>query len=227
MEREGLDDLIAEQSAYYRAVASQYEAGALEVPGGDELEAALDAFRPTGRILELACGPGTWTPRLLRDAESLTAVDGSAEMLDIARSRIGDDPRVRFVRADIFDWRPAERYDVVFFGFWISHVPLERFAEFWGLVADCLEPDGRVFFADDAYRTDEEQIEGAESDVIRRRVPGGQAFRAIKVPHTAESLQARLRDLGWEISVSATAGPFYWGAGRRRPPSAPAQTSPQ
>jgi hypothetical protein len=29
-------------------------------------------------------------------------------------------------------WRPDRRYDVVFFGFWLSHVPLERFAAFWG-----------------------------------------------------------------------------------------------
>lgn len=209
------DELIAEQSAYYGAVASQYEAGALDLPGADEIDAALDEFRPAGRVLELACGPGTWTGRLLREAESVTAVDGSAEMLEIARRRIGDNPRVEFVQADIFKWRPPARYDDVFFGFWISHVPLDRLAEFWQLVDDCLEPDGRVFFADDAYRTDEELIEGEASEVIRRRVPGGASFRAIKVPHTAESLEARLRDLGWEISVRATAGPFYWGSGRR------------
>src|SRR6266511_3494592 len=29
----------------------------------------------------------------------------------------------RFIRADIFEWVPDRRYDVVFFGFWLSHVP--------------------------------------------------------------------------------------------------------
>ena len=58
--------------------------------------------------------------------------------------------RVRFVEADLFAWRPDRRYDAVFFGFWLSHVPLERFDGFWALVADCLAPGGRVCFVDDA-----------------------------------------------------------------------------
>jgi hypothetical protein len=33
---------------------------------------------------------------------------------------------VRFICADLFAWSPERRYDVVFFGFWLSHVPLER-----------------------------------------------------------------------------------------------------
>jgi len=47
-------------------------------------------------------------------------------------------------------------------------VPLERFAAFWSLVADCLEPGGRVLFADDGRRTPEELIEGEASSTIRR-----------------------------------------------------------
>jgi len=60
----------------------------------------LDGFAPAGDVLELARGPGTWTPRLLRDAATLTAVDAAPEMLAIARKRVGDDDRVRFVVAD-------------------------------------------------------------------------------------------------------------------------------
>jgi trans-aconitate methyltransferase len=81
------------------------------------------AFLPTGDVLELACGPGAWTEKLLRHASGLTAVDGASEMLARARARVGD-ARVRFVQADLFTWTPDRRYDVVFFGFWLSHVPL-------------------------------------------------------------------------------------------------------
>jgi demethylmenaquinone methyltransferase/2-methoxy-6-polyprenyl-1,4-benzoquinol methylase len=49
---------------------------------------------------------------------------------------------------------------VVFIGFWLSHVPLERLESFWSLVADRLQEDGRVFFADDGYRTPGELAEG-------------------------------------------------------------------
>jgi hypothetical protein len=62
---------------------------------------------------------------------------------------------------------------VVFFGFWLSHVPLGLFEPFWSLVADCLEPGGRVFFVDDAARTPDELVEGESSSIIRRVLPSG------------------------------------------------------
>ena len=215
MERGDLDDLLSEQISYYRARAAEYGAGALDLPGGDEIEGALDSFRPTGDVLELACGPGSWTKQLLGHAGSVTAVDASPEMLTIASHQIGHDHRVRFINADLFRWRPDRQYDVVFFGFWLSHVPLERFDAFWSLVADCLAPRGRVFFTDDAYRTRDELIQGESSSTIRRRLEDGTSFHAVKVPHTASGLEQRLTELGWQIEVRQTSGPFYWGSGSR------------
>jgi len=214
--RDELDPLLDEQIAYYSARAPEYHEGVIPgAIGGGEIEAALDVFRPAGDVLELACGPGTWTPQLLRHADTLTAVDASAEMLAIAASVAGD--RVRFVHADLFAWRPDRRYDVVFFGFWLSHVPLERFERFWSLVADCLASGGRVFFADDGYRTPDELIEGESSSTILRRTGDGTAYRAVKVPHEPDELERRLAELGWSIAVTRTSGPFYRGAGTRAP----------
>lgn len=207
-----LAQLLDEQAAYYRAIAPEYEDHALPFEGGDEVSAALDAFGPTGSVLELACGPGTWTGQLLRHATEITAVDASQEMLAIARARHSSD-RVRYVQANIFDWQPDRRYDVVFFGFWLSHVPLDLFEPFWSLVADCLHPAGRVFFVDDAYRTPDELVEGESSSIIRRRVNDGTGYRAVKVPHPPAELEQRLARTGWRISVTTTSGPFYWGAG--------------
>src|SRR5687768_9985012 len=133
-------------------------------------------------------------------------------MLARAKARVGCD-RVRFIQADLFEWEPDRRYDLVFFGFWLSHVPLDRFAAFWSLVARCLEPTGRVLFVDDAHRSPDELIEGAAASTIRRRLRDGTAFRAIKVPHRPAELERRLAGLGWRVRVTPTAGPFYWGAG--------------
>lgn len=207
-----LDRLLHEQVGYYRAVAHEYEDHALPLPGGDELTAALDDFRPSGEVLELACGTGLWTERLLRHATRVTAVDASPEMLAVASNRITSD-RVRFLRADIFTWRPDHRYDVVFFGSWLSHVPLERFESFWALVADCLKPGGGVFFVDDGYRTPDELIEGASSSTIGRQLNDGTAHRAVKVPHEPADLERRLARIGWQVRVAPTRGPFFWGAG--------------
>jgi demethylmenaquinone methyltransferase/2-methoxy-6-polyprenyl-1,4-benzoquinol methylase len=207
--------LLDEQVRYYRAVAAEYEDHALPFAGGCELAEALDAFRPTGSVLEFACGPGTWTTQLLRHAADVTAVDASSEMLAIASARTGNE-RVRFVSADLFHWRPDRRYDVVFFGFWLSHVPPDRFASFWSLVADCLKPDGRVFFVDDGYRTADELIQGERSSIIQRRLTDGTAYRIVKVPHRPTDLERQLKRIGWRVRVRSTAGPFFWGAGTRR-----------
>jgi SAM-dependent methyltransferase len=214
---DGLDELLAEQIAYYRARAPEYFDGVIEgAVGGGELEAALDEFRPAGAVLELACGPGTWTPQLLRHAATVTALDASPEMIAIASAKVADAAaRVRFVCADVFGWTPDRRYDVVFFGFWLSHVPLGRFESFWSLVDRALAPGGRVFFADDAYRTPNELIEGESSSTIQRRLNDGSRHRAVKMPHEPADLERRLARLGWRIAVTPTSGPFFWGAGSR------------
>jgi 2-polyprenyl-3-methyl-5-hydroxy-6-metoxy-1,4-benzoquinol methylase len=208
-----LDSLLAEQLAYYRAIAGEYEEHAIPGAWGGELLAALDSFRPAGSVLELACGPGMWTKELLRHAAGLTAVDAAPEMLAFASARVRDE-RVRFTHADIFDWLPDRRYDVVFFGFWLSHVPLERFEWFWSLVADSLKPNGRVFFVDDAHRTAEELVYGESSSLVRRRLNDGTPYRVVKVPHEPESLERRLQRLGWRMTITPTPGPFFWGAGQ-------------
>ena len=71
------DWLLAEQRAYYSVLAPDYLDQVRDLPGGAELTDALDAFRPAGSVLDLACGPGTWTPQLLRHASDVTAVDAS------------------------------------------------------------------------------------------------------------------------------------------------------
>ena len=199
--------LLADQVTYYRARAPEYLDDTLELPDAcaiaEELERALDHFAPIGDVLELACGPGVWTAQLLRHATSVTAVDAAPEMLSIARERVGD-TRVTFLCADLFAWQPERRYAVVFFGFWLSHVPLERFAAFWSLVDECLASGGRVFFVDDAYRTP------LSSSPARPRRPSSGG--CVTAPRT-----------GWSRCLtrlvnSRTASPALDGTSPSRPP---------
>jgi SAM-dependent methyltransferase len=200
---------LDEQLAYYGAVADEYEDHFIDAPGADELLFAIDSFRPTGDVLELACGAGIWTERLLRTASTVTAVDGAPEMLDRARRRFEPTSPVEFVEANLFSWRPSRRFDAVFFGFWISHVPEDDFERFWNLVSDALAPGGRVFFFDDNHRTEVELIEGSDSPIVQRELNDGQRFRVIKVPYEPTQLETRLRSMNWDISVTGTSGPFY------------------
>jgi ubiquinone/menaquinone biosynthesis C-methylase UbiE len=51
--------------------------------------AAFNAATPLDNVLELACGPGTFTGELADRATSVTALDASPEMLKIAAARTG------------------------------------------------------------------------------------------------------------------------------------------
>jgi demethylmenaquinone methyltransferase/2-methoxy-6-polyprenyl-1,4-benzoquinol methylase len=111
----------------------------------------VDELDPQGDVLELACGAGAFTAELVRHAASLTAVDGSERMLERNRVAVSD-PDVEYVCADLFAWMPTRRYDVVFFGFWLSHVPPPLFDAFWEMVRACLRPGGRAAFVDEDER---------------------------------------------------------------------------
>ena len=220
-----VDALLAEQVAYYRALAPEYLEHA-RVQGvtpethnaaAQELEATLNAAAPLGEVLELACGPGTFTGDLADRATSVTALDASPEMLEIAAARIAPRTNVRFARTNLFTWTPERRYDLVFFGFWLSHVPAERFASFWSAVTSAITPDGRVMFFDDGHRTSDELIEGPESSTIERQLRDGRRFRAVKVALEPATLEHSLRELGWTINVRPLQGPFFVGLGGRAP----------
>jgi len=222
------NDIIQDQINYYRARAGEYDEwfyrrGRFD-HGEDfnrkwfaqvaDVARALDAFAPTGQVLELACGTGLWTQRLLDHADSLTAVDAAPEVLEINRQRIADD-RVRYLQADLFSWEPVERYDVVYFSFWLSHVPPEYFASFWSLVRQCLTPGGRVFFVDSLYEPTttarNHELLGRNSTVQDRKLNDGRTYRIVKVYHEPESLGIELADLGWETAIQQTDNYFLYG----------------
>jgi SAM-dependent methyltransferase len=136
-------------------------------------------------------------------------------MLERARLHVGSAFAVQFVEAELFTWRLAHRFDAVFFGFWISHVPDESFDQFWDFVKVALKPGGQVFFVDDNRRTDDELIEGADSPIVQRKLNDGQPVRVIKIPYEPARLETRLRSMSWDIRVTGTSGPFYGGTGGR------------
>jgi SAM-dependent methyltransferase len=227
-----IESLLAEQAHYYRERAGEYddwwlrrgrydhgpETNARWFADAALVQAELDRFKPTGEVLELACGTGLWTERLIAHADRLTALDGSAEMLELCRARVSD-PRVRRLQADLFAWEPDRAYDVCFFGFWLSHVPVERFAAFWEKVQRALAPDGRVFFVDSA-RHDlasavDHKLSAPEDPVMLRRLADGREYHIVKRFYEPPSLQRELAELGWEVQVGSTPTFFIHGHGHR------------
>jgi SAM-dependent methyltransferase len=229
------DRLLEGQLAYYRARAGEYDEWFLRTGRHDrgpewnrrwflELERVrqeeLDRFRPTGMVLELACGTGLWTVELARHAAGITAVDASPEVLDINRARLQEarpEVPVRYVGADLFDWRADGAYDVVFFGFWLSHVPPGRFAAFWELVRSALRPGGRVFFVDslrtETWAEKESAGRAPRDHTTLRRLNDGREFRIVKIFYDPVALEARLAGMGWRFSVRTTDQHLLYGFG--------------
>jgi demethylmenaquinone methyltransferase/2-methoxy-6-polyprenyl-1,4-benzoquinol methylase len=212
-----LDALLAEQTAYYRARADEYdETSAIDPGSRAQLVAALDAFAPGGRVLELACGTGEWTAELVRHAADLTAVDAAPEMIALNRRRVGR-PDVRYVQADLFTWTPAQRYDVVFFSAWLSHVPPQRIADFWERVEASLGDSGRVFVIDElpAAESDERVLTKEPAPAVERVLSSGARYRAVKVFYSPEQLTSLLVELGWEARVQTVGRRFYYAIASR------------
>ncbi|HET8776480.1 MAG TPA: class I SAM-dependent methyltransferase [Candidatus Limnocylindria bacterium] len=212
-------ELIAEQVAYYRARAAEYDATSM--PEGDPYAAhgnairdALRAFEPRGRVLEIAAGTGQWTPILAEHADELVVTDASPEMLELNRAKHPADT-ISYDVADAFRLPATHDFDVAFFGFFLSHVPPRHFEAFWNVVAGVLTPAGRVFFVDEGrhFEWREDWVDEA-AGVVRRPLTDGSVHRAVKVLWRPADLEARLTKLGWDASVR-TEGPFYWGTASR------------
>jgi demethylmenaquinone methyltransferase/2-methoxy-6-polyprenyl-1,4-benzoquinol methylase len=232
------DDLLAEQLAFYRARAPEYddwwqrrgrydrggEADRVEWQREVEIvDAALAAFAPRGDVLELAGGTGWWTERLARTATRLTVVDGSPEALALNRERVRR-PDLDYVVADLFSWRPSRRHDVAFFSFWLSHVPRARFGDFWSLVRSCLMPGGRVFLIDS--RNDPTPEPASEDPIVveygqdlhRRRLGNGSEYRVVKVMYEPDELETAIEREGWRVELAGTRR-FIFGRARPDQPS--------
>ncbi len=159
--------------------------------------------------MELACGTGLWTRRLIQHAGHVTAVDSSTEM--IARNRARVRGPVTYVHADVFAWTPpAGRFDVCFFGYWLSHVPADRLAAFWATVGTALRPGGRVFLVDSYHP---EPLAGHTQE---RVLGDGRRFTVVKRFWQLEELTAAAAGLGWALDVRVTRhGAILYGSGGR------------
>ncbi len=230
MDELAVESLLSEQRRYYSARAPEYDdwwlrrEGYTLDPDAREgwfadvaaLEAELRRFAPSGDVLELAAGTGIWTRRLAEYADRVTAVDASAEVLELNRAKVGPGAAVDHVVADVFEWEPPRAFDVCFFGFWLSHVPHVRLAGFWDLVGRALTPGGRVFLIDNARTGDPRHTVSRSGEVMRRRLSDGREFEIVKRFWTPPELEDEGAAFGWRLRAGETPnGHFLFASGRR------------
>jgi len=224
--------ILAEQVAYYRARSGEYdewwfrtgrydrgaEVNAAWAADVAEVETALVAFLDTAcprRALELACGTGLFTRFLAPRVARLRALDASPEVLTINRGRVAAS-NVDYDEVDLFAWQPEARYDFVFMSFWLSHVPNDRFEEFWIKVRDALADGGSAYVIDSGWDTTSTATNHVRPDrdegIAARKLNDGREYRVVKIFHEPAVLAQRLAALGLGSRIVHTARYFIHGA---------------
>lgn len=220
-----VNDVLASQAGYYRRRAGEYDATAYGdvVAARARIDRLVAEMRPSGRVLEIACGTGLWTEALAGVADTVTALDVAPEAVAIARDRVGSS-NVSFVVADVFSWTTTARFDVVFFSAWLSHVPTSRFERFWQLLRGLLAEGGRVLFVDEHVEgRDKETYVPGEDEIVERRLQDGSTFQIVKNFVDPPRLERRLRGVGWECRIRRDGGDWVWVYGEARPVTGPAR----
>lgn len=221
------DATLQEQIAYYRARAGEYDesiqgTGRFAAQEKDEtierdFSRVMDKVRavaPVENILELAGGTGIWTQELVKLGQSITVVDASPEMLAINRGKVADD-RVHYIQADLFTWKPEQQYDLVFFGFWLSHIPPERLDSFLDMVSQAVQPRGQVIIIDQwNFLPGEEAI--TQGTHQTRRLADGQQFTIVKVYYDLDTISNKLKERGFQ-NVTYDKGTYFFYLNGQRP----------
>lgn len=121
------------------------------------------------RVLDLACGTGSITARLLaRFPKAVsTGIDLDPALLTIARGTFEGDGRVTFVAADLKDPRwpgrlPYDSYDAVLTATALHWLHSEPLAALYGRVAELVRPGGVFMNADHMSDESTPRINAAE-----------------------------------------------------------------
>lgn len=221
-------DILNGQMAYYRARAQEYDKSIYQVgrfasherpvdeqaANLDQVRIRLEALKPVQHALELACGTGMWTASLLTIAQHVTALDASPEMLEIARSKVGDAP-VRYQQADLFTWEPEQQYNLVFFAFWLSHVPPERLDDFFARVQRAVRPGGQLFIVDQYAPLPDDLLLPQEGIFHTRTLHDGRAFKIVKVFYDLALLEEELAQHGFTVATQKHGDLFFSLVGTR------------
>ncbi len=224
-------ETIQTQIAYYNARAKEYDEWfyrigrynrGLEINQRwfDEVAALKNVVNKVGTVesvLELACGTGIWTQELLKIGKQITALDASQEMIEINRQKLNNASNVEYRQLDLFPWQPDKQYDLVFFSFWLSHVPPAEVDEFLSKVYNSVLPDGKVTIIDSYFEitssAKDHPLQDKNEIYQQRKLNNGREFQIFKIYYQPDVLLNKLTQAGFQAEVGLTDTYFIYVQG--------------
>jgi ubiquinone/menaquinone biosynthesis C-methylase UbiE len=118
---------MEEKEKYWSRFADNFEENNNYVVGQEDMNIAIaevDRQRNLQNVLELACGNGTYSRILSKNADKVTATDFSDEMVEASRHRLKDLSNVKVEKANAFLLNYDENsFDTVFMANLLHVVP--------------------------------------------------------------------------------------------------------
>jgi SAM-dependent methyltransferase len=218
LQKEALPMSVCSLGDYYADRAAEYD----EVYRKPERQADLARLKQLlppqvagKRVLEIAAGTGYWTQVLASTAAEIMATDLNAETIAIAAQRDYGPAPVALRTADAYRLEsvPGE-FDLVFCGFWWSHILRADIPRFLAAVRGRTGPDTMLLLVDNRYvpgSSHPVSRTGPDGDTYQRRsLADGREYEVLKNFPSREQLAADLEsaaaDLAW------TELEYYWVA---------------
>jgi demethylmenaquinone methyltransferase/2-methoxy-6-polyprenyl-1,4-benzoquinol methylase len=227
-----MTNIIQQQIEYYRARASEYDEWFYRqgrYDRGEELNArwksevdvlknALFQLGKFNEILELASGTGIWTQELLSIGNKITAIDASEEVIELNRHKLNA-PNVKYRQMNLFTWEPDAEYDLVFFSFWLSHIPPEFIDAFLNKVYKSTRVGGQAFIIDSRFEptstAKNHTLKDDRGIYVNRKLNNGQEYKICKIFYQPEQLQDKLIQAGFQANVNMTDNYFIYATARK------------
>lgn len=185
---DSITTIVAEMQLYYARRAAIYDASMgyddpVVVSTLEPVAKVLGAEMRDRHVLEIACGPGFWTQRVLHAARTIAASDYNEAALVVARAKGIDSSRVAFVRADAYDLSAIDQtFDGAFAVDFLAHVPASRIQAFLDGLHRKLVAGARVAFCDQTpWPSSITNLRDDEGNHLQERaLPDGSRYRVIK-----------------------------------------------
>jgi demethylmenaquinone methyltransferase/2-methoxy-6-polyprenyl-1,4-benzoquinol methylase len=225
-------EILQEQIEYYRKRTGEYdewfyrkgrydrgaELNQLWFDEATQVRQELLQTPPVGNALELACGTGIWTQELVKVACNITALDASPEVIEINRAKLTC-PVVSYELVDLFKWEPQQQYELVFFSFWLSHVPPELLTAFLNKVYRATKPGGRCFLIDSRLEptstAKDTPLHNIEHIYYTRKLNDGSFYKVVKIFYEQAGLSESLSATGFVPDIKVTPHYFIYGIATR------------